>query len=43
MWDLIVSISHRCLSFCCSQFNVGLKPLVHQGLSEPEFYGDLVY
>ena len=21
----------------------GLKPLLHQGLSEPEFYGDLVY
>ena len=26
-----------------SQFNVGLKSLLHQGLSEPEFYGDLVY
>ena len=26
-----------------SQFNVGLKPLLHQGLSEPEFYDDLVY
>ena len=26
-----------------SKFNVGLKPLLHQGLSEPEFYGDLVY
>ena len=23
--------------------HVGLKPLLHQGLSEPEFYGDLVY
>ena len=23
--------------------NVGLKTLLHQGLSEPEFYGDLVY
>ena len=22
---------------------VGLKTLLHQGLSEPEFYGDLVY
>ena len=22
---------------------LGLKPLLHQGLSEPEFYGDLVY
>ena len=26
-----------------SKFNVGLKPLLHPGLSEPEFYGDLVY
>ena len=26
-----------------SKFNVGLKILLHQGLSEPEFYGDLVY
>ena len=24
-------------------FSVGLKTLLHQGLSEPEFYGDLVY
>ena len=24
-----------------SKFNVGLKPLLHHGLSEPEFYGDL--
>ena len=26
-----------------SKFSVGLKTLFHQGLSEPEFYGDLVY
>ena len=26
-----------------SKFNVGLKTLLHQGLSDPEFYGDLVY
>ena len=26
-----------------SNFNVGLKTLLHQSLSEPEFYGDLVY
>ena len=26
-----------------SKFNVGLKSLLYQGLSEPEFYGDLVY
>ena len=26
-----------------SKFNVELKTILHQGLSEPEFYGDLVY
>ena len=26
-----------------SKFNVGLKSLLQQGLSESEFYGDLVY
>ena len=26
-----------------SKFNVGLITLLHQGLSEPEFYGDLVH
>ena len=26
-----------------SKFNFGLKTLLHQSLSEPEFYGDLVY
>ena len=26
-----------------SKFQVGIKPLLRQGLSEPEFYGDLVY
>ena len=26
-----------------SKFNVGLKSLLHQCISEPEFYGDLVY
>ena len=25
------------------KFNVGLKSLLHQGLSEPEFNGDIVY
>ena len=25
------------------KLNVRLKTLLHQGLSEPEFYGDLVY
>ena len=26
-----------------SKYNVGLRTLLLQGLSEPEFYGDLVY
>ena len=26
-----------------SKFNVGLKSLLHQGISQPEFYGDLVH
>ena len=26
-----------------SKYDIGLKPLVVQGLSKPEFYGDLVY
>ena len=26
-----------------SNFQVGLKSLLHQGISEPDFYGDLVY
>ena len=26
-----------------SKFNVGLKTLLHQGLAEPVFYGDLIY
>ena len=26
-----------------SKFNIGFKSLLCQGLSEPEFYGDLVY
>ena len=30
-------------SFEYSKFQVGLKSLLRQGLSEPDFYGDLVY
>ena len=26
-----------------SKYNVGLKTLLNEGISEPEFYGDLVY
>ena len=31
------------MNFLISKFNVGLKSLLQQGLSETEFYGDLVY
>ena len=34
---------YRRLYELVSKFNVGLKTPLHQGLSEPEFYGDLVY
>ena len=34
---------YRRLYELISKFNVGLKSLLHKGLSEPEFYGDLVY
>ena len=34
---------YELVSELVSKFNVGLKTLLHQGLSEPKFYGDLVY
>ena len=34
---------HRQYNNLISKFQVGLKSLLGQGLSEPEFYGDLVY
>ena len=41
---LIFKILRDCLqSVCISKYNVGLKTLLSEGLSEPEFYGDLVY
>ena len=45
----IIKFVRRFLNFYPRQFdivtkyNVGLKTLLLQGLSEPEFYGDLVY
>ena len=30
-------------AFPSSKFNVDLKSLIHQGLSEPEFYGDSIH
>ena len=41
-----LSISYRIVSGrlnLISKFQVGLKSLLRQGLSEPDFYGDLVY
>ena len=45
MWYLSVSIPDLCTLtyFYLSKFHVGLKSLLRQGLSQPEFYGDLVY
>ena len=31
------------MSMMVSKYNIGLKKLLLQSLSEPEFYGDLVY
>ena len=39
----IFSKFHRRHYELVSKCNIGLKPLLHQGLSEPKFYGDLVY
>ena len=39
----ICSRFHRRYSDLISKFQVGLKSLLHQALSEPEYYGDLVY
>ena len=44
IWDLIESVSEGFPSYSLVfKYNVGLKPLFLQGLSEPEFYCDLVY
>ena len=37
-----ITLAFLCLP-CVNSFNVGLKTLLHQGLSKPEFYCDLVY
>ena len=39
----VFSKFHRRHFDIVSEYNVGLKTLLMQGLSEPEFYGDLVY
>ena len=38
-----ISKFYRRYYILISKFQVGLKSLLRQGLSEPEFYGDLVY
>ena len=40
---IVVFPDHTHLLFLISKFQVGLKSLLCQGLSEPEFYGALVY
>ena len=35
--------NHKEFKELISKFNVGLKTRLREGLSEPEFYGDLVY
>ena len=37
------SLFYRLYYDLISKFQVGLKSLLRQGLSEPEFYGDLEY
>ena len=42
-YNINIMRQSACLVFNPITVNVGLKTLLHQGLSEPEFYGDLVY
>ena len=42
VWYLIVSIPDLC-NLTYFKYNIGLKTLLQQGISEPIFYGDLVY
>ena len=37
------AVGYTFAGWVVSKYNVGLKTLLLQGLSEPEFYGDLVY
>ena len=44
IWGLCVSLLISDAACCVlSKFQVGLKSLLRQGLSEPDFYGDFVY
>ena len=40
---MVFSKFYRRRSALVEKYNVGLKKLPQQGISEPEFYGDLVY
>ena len=40
---LSCSLGIQHAEYMSSKFQVGLKSLLRQGLSEPDFYGDLVY
>ena len=39
----VFSKCYRRHSALVEKYNVGLKTLLQEGISEPEFYGDLVY
>ena len=41
--DNLLDLFYRRYFDLISKFQVGLKSLLRQGLSEPDFYGDLVY
>ena len=40
---ILVVPDHTHLLFLIVKYNIGLKTLLQQGISEPIFYGDLVY
>ena len=40
---IVVFPDHTHLLFLIVKYNIGLKTLLQQGISEPIFYGDLVY
>ena len=41
LWEALVDNTQK--NELISKFNVALKTLLREGLSEPEFYGELVY
>ena len=43
LFVIVVFPDHTHLLFLIVKYNIGLKTLQQQGISEPIFYGDLVY